>query len=105
MESQPEQSPGGEQKRYGRNWKKWLLIYAIAGVIVYLIVYFVFFAGDGYGGGGAGGGGTPRYLLLAFPLMRAVTTCSEPTARSPATKPRRSAYPRRPHGLLVVHLL
>jgi hypothetical protein len=73
MDSQPEQSPGREQKRYGRNWKKWLLIYAIAGVIIYLIVYFVFFAGDGYGGGGAGGGGTPRYLLLAFPLMRAVT--------------------------------
>jgi hypothetical protein len=40
---------------YGRNWKKWLAIYAVAGVVVYLIVYLVFFASDG--GGGAGGGG------------------------------------------------
>jgi hypothetical protein len=39
---------------YGRNWKKWLAIYAVAGVVVYLIVYLVFFSG---GGGGAGGGG------------------------------------------------
>jgi hypothetical protein len=39
---------------YGRNWKKWLAIYAAVGVVVYLIVYLVFFAS---GGGGAGGGG------------------------------------------------
>ena len=38
---------------YGRNWKKWLAIYAAVGVVVYLIVYLVFFAS----GGGAGGGG------------------------------------------------
>jgi hypothetical protein len=39
---------------YGRNWKKWLAIYAAVGVVVYLIVYLVFFANGG--GGGAGGG-------------------------------------------------
>ena len=37
----------------GRSWKKWLAIYAVAGVVVYLIVYVAFFAG----GGDAGGGG------------------------------------------------
>jgi hypothetical protein len=41
---------------YGRRWKKWLAIYAVAGVVIYLIVYLVFFAGGG-GGGAAGGGG------------------------------------------------
>ena len=38
---------------YGRKWKKWLAIYAVAGVVVYLIVYVAFFTD----GGGAGGGG------------------------------------------------
>jgi hypothetical protein len=41
--------------RYGRNWKKWLAIYAIAGLLVYLIVYLAFFYNSG--GGAAGGGG------------------------------------------------
>lgn len=36
---------------YGRGWKKWLAIYAIAGAVVYLIAYLVFFSD----GGGAGG--------------------------------------------------
>ena len=40
---------------YGRQWKKWLAIYAVAGVVIYLIVYLVFFSGGG--GGAAGGGG------------------------------------------------
>ena len=39
---------------YGRKWKKWLAIYAVVGVVVYLAVYLLFFDG---GGGGAGGGG------------------------------------------------
>jgi hypothetical protein len=39
---------------YGRNWKKWLAIYAVVGAIVYLIVYLAFFAG---GGAATGGGG------------------------------------------------
>jgi hypothetical protein len=36
---------------YGRRWKKWPAIYAVAGVVVYLIVYLVFFY---HAGGGAG---------------------------------------------------
>jgi hypothetical protein len=43
---------------YGRNWKKWLAIYAVVGAVVYLIVYLTFFAG---GGGGAAGGGGGLY--------------------------------------------
>ena len=39
---------------YGRRWKKWLAIYAIAGTVAYLIVYLLFFSGGG-GAGGAGG--------------------------------------------------
>jgi hypothetical protein len=39
---------------YGRKWTKRPAIYAVVGVIVYVIVYPAFFAG---GGGGAGGGG------------------------------------------------
>jgi hypothetical protein len=39
--------------RYGRwSWKTWVAIYAIAGAIVYLIVYLLFFAHSGGGGGG-----------------------------------------------------
>ena len=38
---------------YGRRWKKWLAIYVVAGVIIYLIVYLAFFSGNG--GGGSGG--------------------------------------------------
>jgi hypothetical protein len=56
MAEQPEQ-PGQEEKPSGYGggysgggWKKWLLIYLIAGGIIYLIVYLVFFADGGYGG-------------------------------------------------------
>jgi hypothetical protein len=35
---------------YGRNWKKWLAIYAVVGVAVYLIVYLLFFTHGGGGG-------------------------------------------------------
>jgi hypothetical protein len=41
---------------YGRNWKRWLAIYAAVGVVIYLIVYFLFFYSGG-GGAGTGGGG------------------------------------------------
>jgi hypothetical protein len=41
---------------YGRNWKRWLAIYAVVGVVVYLIVYFLVFYSGG-GGAGTGGGG------------------------------------------------
>jgi hypothetical protein len=44
---------GGDGGRgYGRSWKRWLVIYLIAGAIVYGIVYLVLQAG----GGGSGGG-------------------------------------------------
>jgi hypothetical protein len=36
---------------YGGKWKRWLAIYAVAGVIAYLIIYFVFFQHGGSGGG------------------------------------------------------
>jgi hypothetical protein len=36
---------------YGRNWKKWLAIYAVVGGLVYLIVYLVI-AAEGSSGGG-----------------------------------------------------
>jgi hypothetical protein len=41
---------------YGRRWKKWLAIYAVARVVVYLIVYLAFFY-DASGGAAGGGGG------------------------------------------------
>jgi hypothetical protein len=47
-----------EQRGYRGRWKKWLLIYLAIGVIVYLVVYFVFIhSSGGYGGGGGGGAG------------------------------------------------
>jgi hypothetical protein len=36
---------------YGRTWKKWLVIYAVVAAIAYLLVYVLFFAGNGGGGG------------------------------------------------------
>lgn len=44
-----EGSPEPSKQGYGRNWKKWLVIYLVAGAIVYAIIYFVFIAGNGYG--------------------------------------------------------
>jgi hypothetical protein len=67
-----------EQTGYGRKWPKWLLIYAVAGGIIYLIVYFAFLRDSGYGGGGGGGGsggggGNPGgYFVLALPFASAV---------------------------------
>jgi hypothetical protein len=39
-----EQKPGG----YGTNWRKWLLIYLVVGVVAYLLIYFLFFSDGGY---------------------------------------------------------
>jgi len=39
---------------YGRKWRKWLAIYVVAEVVVYLIVYLAFFY---HSGGAAGDGG------------------------------------------------
>jgi hypothetical protein len=36
---------------YGGKWKKWLAIYAVVGVVAYLIIYLVFFHHGGSGGG------------------------------------------------------
>jgi hypothetical protein len=53
---------------YGGKWMKWAAIYLVAGAIVYLIIYLVFFNhGGGYGGGGSGGTGGRGYLML--PLL------------------------------------
>ena len=50
---QLEVTPMAEQKSgYGRNWKKWLAIYLVAGAVVYVVIYLLFFAGNGGGGGG-----------------------------------------------------
>jgi hypothetical protein len=38
---------------YGRRWKRWLAIYAVVGVVAYLILFLLFF----HGGGGSAGGG------------------------------------------------
>jgi hypothetical protein len=65
-----------EQGGYGSKWKKWLLIYAVAGAIVYLVIYLVFLRDSGYGGGGGsgggGGGGRGGYFLLALPVVSVV---------------------------------
>jgi hypothetical protein len=45
-----------ERSRYGRNWKKWVAIYVVIGVVVYLAIYFIFLHHGGGGGGGGGGG-------------------------------------------------
>jgi hypothetical protein len=37
---------------YRRNWKKWLVIYAVVGVIAYAIIYLVLSTNGGGGGGG-----------------------------------------------------
>jgi hypothetical protein len=44
-----QQRPSG--RGYGRSWKKWLVIYVVAGVIVYGIVYLLLQSGGGSGGG------------------------------------------------------
>jgi hypothetical protein len=44
-----------ENRGYGRNWKKLLAIYVVAGAVIYALVYLIFFTG-GSGSGGSGGG-------------------------------------------------
>jgi hypothetical protein len=41
----------GKSAGYGRNWKKLLAIYAVVGVVVYLLAYLLFFTDGGSGGG------------------------------------------------------
>jgi hypothetical protein len=33
---------------YGRNWRKWLVIYLIVGVVAYGLIYLIFFSDGGY---------------------------------------------------------
>jgi hypothetical protein len=40
-----------EQKRYGRNWKRWVVIYAVAGLLIYGVIYLILTSGGGGGGG------------------------------------------------------
>jgi hypothetical protein len=45
-----------EQRGYGeggwrKNWKKWLLIYAGAAIVLYGVIYLLLQAGGGSGGG------------------------------------------------------
>jgi hypothetical protein len=40
-----------DRRSYGRNWKKWLLIYVGAGILIYGVVYLILQAGNGSGGG------------------------------------------------------
>ena len=41
--------PRGKQS-YGRNWKKWLLIYLAVGAVIYGVVYLILQSGGGSGG-------------------------------------------------------
>jgi hypothetical protein len=41
-----------EQKRYARNWKKWVAIYVVAGLVIYGLIYLILTAGGSGGGGG-----------------------------------------------------
>ncbi len=40
-----EQEPGGG---YGRNWRKWILIYVIVAAVVYGLVWLLFLRDGGY---------------------------------------------------------
>jgi hypothetical protein len=42
------QEPG--KHGYGRSWKKWLLIYLGAGLVIYGVVYLLLQSGNGSGG-------------------------------------------------------
>jgi hypothetical protein len=64
-----QQQEQDQRQGYGGRWKRWLLIYLGAAVVIYAIVYFAFFYhSGGYGGGGGGGGGTGGggYWVLAL---------------------------------------
>jgi hypothetical protein len=35
------------KRRYGRSWKKWLLIYAPVAIVAYLVIFLLLQAGGG----------------------------------------------------------
>ena len=41
----------GDTGGYGRGWKKWLVIYLVAGALIYGIVYLILQSSGGSGGG------------------------------------------------------
>jgi hypothetical protein len=41
---------GQKRHGYGRSWKKWLLIYVGAGLVIYGVVYLLLRSGNGSGG-------------------------------------------------------
>jgi hypothetical protein len=40
-----------EQRRYGQNWKKWVGIYVVAGLLIYGVIYLILTSGGSAGGG------------------------------------------------------
>jgi len=40
-----------DTKGYGRSWKKWLVIYLVAGALIYGLVYVILQSSGGSGGG------------------------------------------------------
>jgi hypothetical protein len=52
-----------ESSGYRGRWKKWVLIYLAAAIVVYAIIYFVFLHKSG---GSSGGGG---YFVFALPYL------------------------------------
>jgi preprotein translocase subunit SecG len=62
------QSEGTQNKSYGSNWKKWLLIYGVVAAVAYGVVYFVFMRDSGGSGTGNGNGGSSGYFVFA-PLL------------------------------------
>jgi hypothetical protein len=45
--AEPRRETGG----YGRRWKKWLVIYLVAGAVIYGLVYLILQSGGSSGGG------------------------------------------------------
>jgi hypothetical protein len=46
------EKPRDQKRSYGRNWRKWLLIYLAVGAVLYLVIFLIL-----QGGGGSSGGG------------------------------------------------
>lgn len=42
---------GSPRRGYGRNWRRWVLIYLAVGAVVYGVVYLALQSGSGSGGG------------------------------------------------------
>lgn len=49
MDPEKTESSEGKGAGYGSKWKKYLLLYIIAGGLIYLVIYLLYFK-NGYGG-------------------------------------------------------